>query len=47
MSTRTLQAARFVTPVQAVPLLVAPFDCKNASPVPALELIFAAGSRCC
>lgn len=46
-TTRTLQAASFITPVWTVLFLVAELDCRDTGPIPTLELISTAGSQCC
>lgn len=46
-TTRTLQAASFVTPVWTVLFLVAALDCRDTSPIPTLELVPTAGAQRC
>lgn len=46
-ASRTLQAASFVTPILAVLMSVAALDGRDASAMPALELVSTAGPQCC
>lgn len=47
LTTLTLQAASFVTPVWTVLLLVAALDGRHTSPIPAPELVSTAGAQRC
>ena len=47
LTTLTLQAASFVTPVWTVLLLVTALDGRHTSPIPTLELVSTAGAQRC
>ena len=47
LTTRTLQAASFITPVWTVLFLVAALDGRDTSPIPTLELVSTAGAQRC